>query len=491
MRRLDKLTRSALGASAALALALMAGRITGLIREIVLANRFGVSAEADTAIILLTIPDLLVNLLLSGGLSAALVPRFRGLSTADAARLFWEICVCVALVCFVVTILIAFWPAAIFGLFAPGATDSVKLAGHPTLVFVALSVPFAALSGVSGALLASRERYFAAGLGTLILNSTVIAALTFGGMAQGLVLLGLAVLVGTGLRLASQLLVLPADVWKLTGKSCQIDKPLLNSFAAGVTASALAVAPAPIIRAAASLLGSGNIATFNYAQKLVELPLGVLITTIGTVSLSRLSGHFAAGKLELARSTLWTDLRLALTLGILVAVFGISLAEPLVTLIFLRGAISSEQLGEILSLTRIVLLSVPFAAVSTLAAAALNAQLRPAEVMRATALSLIALNVLAAPGLILASETVLMSAVVGWQAVLACLLAMRADICIWGADGVLNRQFLRSITITMSLAVTCIAIILSWGQEDAFILLGLSIFGFGISVVSFLILAKD
>lgn len=491
MNAFRRLRATALGASGALALALLAGRLAGLVREIVLAARFGVSAEADVAIVLLTLPDLLVNLLLSGGLSAVLVPRLRGLSAAEAARLFWETCLWAGLACVGLTILIALWPAAIFGLFAPGVSAPVALAGRDAIAFVALSIPLTALSGVTGALLAARERYFVAGLGTFIFNAAVIAALTLGGGTRGLALLGMAILTGAGVRLASQALILPRNVFRPAGGTSRIDRLFLKAFAAGVAASALALAPPPLIRAAASLLGSGNIAVFNYAQKLVELPLGILITTIGTVSLTRLSGHFAAGERELAREVLWSGLRLAIAIALLVMIFGIGLAEPLVALIFLRGAISADQVAEIAALTRVVLLGVPFVAIGSLATAALNAELRTTEVLRATGWSIIALILLAVPGVTLSSELLLMAAVVGSQAVLAWLLARRAELCFWGADGIANRLFLRAAGLASVVATVFLAVTLLWGRGHAVLLLGLGGVGFTMSMAAFLVTAKD
>ena len=66
--------RTLLGASAFVSVALLLSRLSGLIREQVLGARLGLSAEMDAAILILTLPDLLVGLLLSGGFAAALVP---------------------------------------------------------------------------------------------------------------------------------------------------------------------------------------------------------------------------------------------------------------------------------------------------------------------------------------------------------------------------------------------------------------------------------
>lgn len=64
--------RSLLSAGLFLSLALMAGRLAGFGREVLLASSLGLSEQADIAIVLLTVPDLLVNLLLSGGIGVAL-----------------------------------------------------------------------------------------------------------------------------------------------------------------------------------------------------------------------------------------------------------------------------------------------------------------------------------------------------------------------------------------------------------------------------------
>jgi putative peptidoglycan lipid II flippase len=82
-----RIGRWAIGAATLVGATLLAGRVSGLFREIQLAAAFGVSVSADVAVLLLTLPDLLVNLVLSGGLSAALIPRLRALPLQAAQAL--------------------------------------------------------------------------------------------------------------------------------------------------------------------------------------------------------------------------------------------------------------------------------------------------------------------------------------------------------------------------------------------------------------------
>lgn len=56
-----------------------------------MANIFGVLAEADIAIFLLTLPDFLVSMLVAGALSVALIPEFKQFSKQQASSLFIQV----------------------------------------------------------------------------------------------------------------------------------------------------------------------------------------------------------------------------------------------------------------------------------------------------------------------------------------------------------------------------------------------------------------
>lgn len=478
MVRFARLRSSAFGAGGLLALALLAGRFSGLARELILATHFGVSAVADVAVVLLTLPDLLVNLLLSGGLSAALVPRLRVLPDEQAAQLFRAACFWGILIFGAIGLAIAMWPEFIFTLFAPGLAHPVRIVGYSAMIFLAFSVPLTALSGITTAYLNAGERFFVAGLGTLFFNLAIIFALLASRTEAGLLLLGGAILTGAAIRLVSQMAILPVRAWHVGNGIAGVERKFLTAFMAGIAASSLALLPPALIRAAASFLGAGNIATINYAQKLVELPLGILITTISTIALSKLSGQYGGGDVYAARRTLNNSLRLAVVLGIFIVVFGYILAESIVSLIFHRGAINSEDIRRIAGLMRIILAGVPFIALSSLATAALNAQLRTSEVLQMTVWSIAMLAVMSVPGLILSSDKLLMCAMVGSQIALGCFLARRAGICLWGAEGIADRRSLKAFGAGLAVALIFGTIASFVGQRNAIAAIGVGAIGF-------------
>ncbi|MEM6467324.1 MAG: lipid II flippase MurJ, partial [Pseudomonadota bacterium] len=165
-----------------LSLALMMGRLSGLVREMVLAARFGVSDQADLAITLLTLPDILVGALLVGGFGAALVPAFR-LMGPDAPILLRRVLLWVGAVFLGLAGLVALFPGVVLSLLSPSTPFMFLRTAAFYLQITALAIPLTALAGVLLAYANARERFFAPGLGTLVFNLSVVGALLI--LAQG------------------------------------------------------------------------------------------------------------------------------------------------------------------------------------------------------------------------------------------------------------------------------------------------------------------
>ncbi|MDP5324084.1 MAG: hypothetical protein NWR68_00025, partial [Litorivicinaceae bacterium] len=112
------------------AAAILLGRVTGLLREIILANALGASRTVDLLVLSLTLPDLLANVLFVSGFSVALVPHLRTRSQQQQAeclsRLLARVMPIVCLIAFVG----AFFADALVHLLAPGL---VPLTGRESL----------------------------------------------------------------------------------------------------------------------------------------------------------------------------------------------------------------------------------------------------------------------------------------------------------------------------------------------------------------------
>jgi putative peptidoglycan lipid II flippase len=445
-----------LSASAVLSVALLAGRLSGLLRELTLASLFGVTPDADAAVLLLTIPDLFVNLLISGGLSAALVPRFNGLSASEGMKLFRQASFAITAVFALIGLLLAVWPAAIFKVLSPGLNLPLAT-GATALMCVAAALPLAGASGIAGAYLNAKQRYFVTGCGTLLFNASLLVTLfAASGSAAPLTLLSVGIVFGAAVRWGAQVVTLPKDIWRATVAPSVVDSTLLRAFTAATVASGLMLLAPILVRAMASTLGAGTIASFNYAQKLVELPVAILIGSISTVALTRISALVAEGQSARAITTVVRDTKYALLVAIAVVALGIWFADSVVHIVFSRGEMNLDALARVTGLTQIALLAVPLVAVSGMATAFLNANNMTHKILVATAGSLLLLPVFAGPGLIFSSERGLMFAVVAFQACAAFWLMRSSGLPVFGDCGVLASSVWRSLA-TVALIVAASA----------------------------------
>ncbi|MCW8205706.1 hypothetical protein D8B24_01230 [Verminephrobacter aporrectodeae subsp. tuberculatae] len=269
---------------------LLASRVLGVLRETALAAAFGSSAMADVLIVMLTLPDWLSGVLASGALAYVLLPRWaqetagqqQATQNRVAWRLLWGALVLAVLMC------AARIPLG--ALLLPGVAPALQAAVSAALVWSALALPAAMLAGLWAARL-QHERDFVGLYGAnLVVNGVLIGALVFlagraADQAAGQTL-GAALVAAVLLRLLWQ-------GWRLRAR-------------AGPPEPAPAAAPAPlpgwriwtwaalgaglplalpfVARTLASGAGEGALASFNYAWKLVELPLVLAVQLVAALA---------------------------------------------------------------------------------------------------------------------------------------------------------------------------------------------------------------
>jgi putative peptidoglycan lipid II flippase len=433
-----------IGSAGSLSIALLLGRLSGLFRELQLASALGVSRNADLAVLLLTLPDLLVGIILAGGVSATLVPSLRTLNPPTAAAQFRQSSMLAAVGFSLLAIVLVVFPRGVMRVIAPGLVVPSDAIGMKSFAAVAVAIPLTALAGVTSAYLNARDRFFVAGCGTLVFNLCVLVALALSMLVQQpLPMLCGGIVLGALLRWLMQLAAVPREAWTIQTTYWQLDVVFLRRFSV------------------ASLIGPGYIAMFNYALKIVELPSGVLISAISTVALPYLSSLHAAGNTLEARKAANFEIRRAVLLGVTALLPATWFADAIVTVLFGRGQMTLGSLTQIVQLTRIALCGIPFIAVSSMAATALYAQGRTAAVLRATGACLCVLAIFCGVGFWRSSPAWLMWGVVGFQAALAFALLNCARLSLFTHEELRNSAITNSLLA--SLALSCLTVAFDWG----------------------------
>ncbi len=326
-------------------------RVMGFVRDILTAALLGAGPVADAFFVAQRLPNLFRSLFAEGAFSAAFVPLFAGTVAEHgkgAARAFAEDALAVLLAALLAFVLLGeiFMPA-VMRLIAPGFADEpAKFALAVALARITFPyLLFIALVALQGEVLNSVDRFAAAAATPILLNLFLIAALltmdrfgrhdgrllawaiTAAGLAQFLWLMFSCARAGLALRLP----------WpRLTSgvrRTLSIMGP--GAFGAGVTQVNLLISTA-----LASFLPSGSVSYLYYADRLNQLPLGVVGIAVGTAILPPLSRQLRLGDLDGAVATQNRGLELALLLTVPAAVALAVLAGPIFAVLFQRGAFS-------------------------------------------------------------------------------------------------------------------------------------------------------
>lgn len=334
----------------------MASRLLGFVREALIAALLGAGPVADAFYAAFRFPNLFRRLFAEGAFNAAFIPLFaKELESGGraSARQFAEQILSVLLL----ALLILSALAMIFMPFLVGTVIAPKFASNPdkfdlTILLTRIMFPYLAAMSVvamlSGILNAFR-RYFLAALAPVVLNAVLVAVLLFA-QFQGTDDRNLGILMAWAVAFSGLLQVgllvfgvlqqgFPVTI-KVPRVSPSVKRVLVlavpTALANGITQINLLVSQ--IIASAEA----GAIAVMNYADRLVQLPLGVIAISIGVVLLPELSRTLAAEDHEGAHllQNRSVEFGLGLTIPAAVGLFMIPL--PLVALVYERGAFLRE-----------------------------------------------------------------------------------------------------------------------------------------------------
>ena len=331
----------------------MGSRVLGFARDMLIAAILGTGPIADAFLVALKLPNLFRRLFGEGAFNAAFVPAFSGLLAAEgrpaAHRFAEETFAVMAFWLGLLTIAGEVFMPQMMTVLAPGfAGDPAKFAltvtlSRITFPYLLLICLAALVSGVLNGL----DRFTAASASYVLFNIISIAcmlwltpyvattghALSWGVTASGVAQLGLLM---WALRRAGMGLHLPRP--RLTPQIRVLLKRMLPGLiGAGVTQLNLAV---DVI--IASLLPPGTVSLLYYADRVQQLPLGVIGTAVGTALLPLLSRQVRAGEGAAALGTLNRAIEYALFLTLPAAVALIVCAYPVMWGLFGHGAFSAE-----------------------------------------------------------------------------------------------------------------------------------------------------
>ncbi|WP_431097791.1 lipid II flippase MurJ [Polaromonas aquatica] len=325
---------------------LLVSRLLGLLRESAQAAAFGATGLGDAVIVMFTLPDLLVGILFSGALAYVLLPEWARQTPAQQDASQKKVAQALIGIGLGLAVLIWLLRDVLSHALAPGLRDDMALLGRDSLGWSAAVLPLAMLAALWVTRLQHERDFIGMYSANLVVNLLLVLALFLvpqNSANRAVFILGCFLMAAMVARLAWLAWRLPkaASGPVATGRVL----PVAGIWIwAGLSSGLLLLLPL-LGRSLASRAGEGALADFNYAWKLVELPLVLAIQLVASLAFPAIT-RTETGSAERDRA-LQIAFLLAWALACAaIAVVG-SFSLPLAQLLFGWGRMDSEHLEVI------------------------------------------------------------------------------------------------------------------------------------------------
>lgn len=358
--------------------ATLLSRVTGFVRDILIAALLGTSAIADIYVAAFLLPNLIRRMMSEGALNASIIPRLARLEQEggkQAAQGYSEdVFSLLAAVSILLVILAEIFMPELMGVLAHGFRDDAGKMSDSVL-FARIAFPFVGLSLIVAflsALLNSIERYAIAALVPVILNLLLIGVMLalLSGSALGQRQTGLVLITTVLVAGFVQFGFLWVSAWRAGfGVRPRIIDALRGKIDPSVKTLLLLALPSMMIAGSGHLhmviaglfaaLEPRGLALLYYADRLFQLPLGFVASAIGVVLLSRVSRAYRQNDAAAIAGAQSESLAFA-SLLILPAATGLHvLSEPLIAVLFQRGAFTGADAAATAANLRVLALALP------------------------------------------------------------------------------------------------------------------------------------
>ena len=332
----------------------MLSRVLGLVRDVVLLNVFGAGKDFDTFVVAFRIPNFFRRLFAEGAFSQAFIPvltEYKSTKThAEVQILISRVFGCLATFMTTLTFIAMIAAPAILYVYAPGFHSDPEKFALATDMF-RLTIPyllFMSLTAFASSILNSYGSFSTPAFAPVLLNVTMIAAAWWltPYMAEPIMALGWAVVVAGILQLAIQipelwrkkLLIPPKVDFKHEGVDRIMKLMLPALFGVSVTQINLL-----LNTIWASFMQDGSVSWLYSAERMTELPLGLIGVAIGTVILPSLSARHAEQDQTKFRGMIDWAARVIMLVGIPASIALFMLSTPIIQALFQRGQFTVED----------------------------------------------------------------------------------------------------------------------------------------------------
>lgn len=342
----------------------LVSRITGLLRELVIANMFGSSAIGDAVQIAIKLPNLLRRILGEGALATTFVPIYtrtlqeKALAQSDeSVKFITQIFVLLSGILLIISCTMYYFLPQIVVALAPGF-QNIDNKFDFTVLICEYTLPYTMLICLSALIgsVCNSHRHFAIFAGVpVVLNFAIVFALLrveYATNEEAAINVAKSVTIAGIIQLAAMLIYTKIFKIKLFNSNfVKISQQevagsnigtFFKNIVPAVISSSIGQINLFISQAIASFI-PGAISILSYAERIYQFPLSIIGVCFGTILLPSLSRAYGSKKAEEALDIQTKSVLLGLFLAIASTCGIVALSHPIIHIIYFRGAFTAAD----------------------------------------------------------------------------------------------------------------------------------------------------
>lgn len=347
-------------------------KLVAVVKELVVAYEFGTGDALDAFLIAFVLPSFAITLI-GASMNAALIPIYIQVREQEgpeaAQRVLSSVMVLTIGFLVAMSLVLAVTASHTLPLLASGFAAEKLVLTHSLYNVLLFTLVLGGLTTAWGAILNANHRYALAAVvpvATSIITIFLVVvmakhwgsyALAVGGVGGALIE---TVLLGWGLAREGISLI---PRW--CGMSPAV-KQILQQFSPMVAGAFLMGGTAVVSQSMAAMLGSGSVSALAYGNKVTNLVVGIGAVAVSTAVLPHFSRMVTEKDWHGLRHTLGTYTRLLLVISLPVTLAMIYYSEPMVAVLFQRGAFTDSDTHIVGQVQAIILLQIPLYVVGLL-----------------------------------------------------------------------------------------------------------------------------
>lgn len=325
----------------------IASKILGLLKESILAYKFGTSSIVDAYTIAITFPTIIFAII-AGGINESFVPVITRIEGNEKKNNFINnLIVIMSCISIVILIICMMFNSQIVDILAPGFIGESRILSENFVLLISISIFPMVIFHIMTGLLNSEEKFIIVNVCNLVIaNIVIIISIFIADKKHSYILI-----IGYIMSYIVSWFVVWIYAKRKTFfrfkffvdlKSKEIKDLLKLAIPLGISLIVNQI-NAMVSRALASTIGTGVVSALNYANKVQLIFYSLVASVVISVCFPRINKCFAKNDYNAGMQYISKGFMIATLIGVPTAVVLFIFAEPITSLIFERGSFDSES----------------------------------------------------------------------------------------------------------------------------------------------------